>query len=285
MQRSKRSAQFRQIILAIFFAVLGFLINPVIENQTDDLITSENLTIILFIVFGLFTFISAILWSFAYLETSNIGYDLEKISQKIGKDAQLVPYKEAYIKLIQWMEDVEEEVVVLTFTNPGKHWTEDKESPRRKSPERKAWFKAAERVIKSDNISYKRILQLDLDKDTGRPDITEEELMSGYQYLRQEELNHIQSKLLCEISNRNSEKAQLFFSRIYFQNTFVLVDKKKLFMNFHVLNPETGKIDSPFVLIAEDSSGQKFEELRRAYNNVINRSISIFDCSKFSDSD
>lgn len=278
LQRNNALVRF---LAGLFIFLLGFIASPALSLLLQDTITAENIILTLFILFGFFTFVTIFLSREAQQNTQLIADELQNLSFIFGQKARFVPYAEAYSKLTEWSENATEEVLILTYNN-AERWSANPKSERMASSERKKWFNKAYEIIKDKDIVFQRIVQIDLAYDANSKDCTIEEITEGLSNFRQDELNRKMALKLYEAEKINPDKI-FMVSRVYFQNTFVLIDQRYLFMNLDFRSVQTTQLESPYVLLVEDEAVQIFKELRNRFGAIRNRSQPILDKAMLED--
>lgn len=251
------------ITLVILSTIFGIFAGPVVESIAPPLFSSDNVPNVVFIITTIcmiiLTVYSGNLWKSTQNTSQHIASEIQKISQVLGKEARLAPYREAYRIGAEWISNAKKEIRIVTFYEfDWDNFVDNYDPDRLSSPERTVWFDALYEAIRrtqSTDLRFVRIVQIPAGQ-------------SFLKALEHDALFHRDCKLLVEIGKKHPESASLRLSDIYISNTFVLIDGTHLYLEFDIQDPDTHLFSAPFVLLATDSSGKNFKDLLRLHQRL-----------------
>ncbi len=261
----------RDALIFVLLTLFGLFFQPVLELIAPPLFSPQNLPSIAFIIAAIFSVISVSLWRASQKSTQLIAERLDYIAGELGQDANLVPYDAAYRQLTEWANSAQEDIRILTYYPRPPKTSEiyDFHSPRMRSSERAKWFEAANRAIErteTTKLRFIRVIQVSNGKMETDP--TPQEIKTVIASISSDASNRDQLDQLLRLNVSAADRACLKFSRVYMTNSFVLIDGKHLFMDIDIWDPNDSEFKTPFVLMASDTTGKRFEELRRRHERI-----------------
>jgi hypothetical protein len=256
-------------------AILGFFANPLLELRTGQILSAENMAIALFFIFGAFTIVAAIHYGHILRLNSSVAATSQDILKLLGQDAQLLPFDDAYRQLAKWADEAQDEILLLTnyFEKPHSS-VSSLAKDRQASPARVEWFDAAERAIQravdGDSLRFFRMLQVDT---KGRP--SDQDISWLCEKLRAEPQQLRLSESLLDRTSSASDQVLFKVGSIKVPHTFLLIDKKYLWMNLDSWDTDEGTFNSRLVLIAKDDTGRQFRTLRELFFRICHSNDSV----------
>lgn len=263
----KNTDLIQRILFSFFLTVAGIFVQPLIELIEPDLFTETNLFISAFFIVLLGSVLNISFWTMLATENQSIKTSVDKILHEVQQHAELVARDQAYLTLAEWAKTAKQDVRILTYYDWGnaKNGILMFDEKLRLGDARKEWYAATEAAIRRSQdttLKFVRIIQISTKKDMP----SKSEISSLVKDLMQDDLQTRATKQLIELGKSQISQSSLRVSRVYTPQTFVLVDGVKLFIAFDVMMNHADQIyTSPFALIAEDSTGEKFQKLREMH--------------------
>lgn len=178
-------------------------------------------------------------------------YIFSLVEKVIARQADLIPRDVVYREMAQALDAASSHVSVVTLL------AVDWESGKRNfgpaltdTPYRSEFYEAIKRTISREGIVYERIWQVPRDKAALALDA-----------LFTDPLHKEEFDLIASLRRTNPHLAKFMLAPILTTASFVLIDGKKLFFNFDIMDEETGRLESPYMLFVKDASGVVFEPL------------------------
>lgn len=246
------------IIPAVTFA-LGILGGPIWETVSKPLVSINNLPITIFIVMVVVLGLAITLWTNAQQKFDATEKQITFISRAIGQKAQVIPYNFGYEELEQRIKNAHREVLILS--NYVFDWKNMRHgySERINSPSRRAMYETEKDKLKTEmdsgNFKYSLVIQI----PKGH---TLSEILPGDPIYR----SYIED--LVKYGKTNPQYASVRAADVIFSNSFVIVDRAFVYIEFSVRDPETGNYQGPFVMTIDDPNSEMVTELLRVHQRV-----------------
>ena len=229
------SSKWRDAIFSGLSVIIGILVGPVLEQLFPSLFTEPNLIYLAFAVIVLvFVTTSPLVLSMwkntnQQIEVANAHFKI--VSDALGQKARIVSAREGYAATHEWLRNAEKEVLILS--NYVFDWENSKpvfDSETLKSPERETLSsliqeKILERQANNKPFKFCRIVQIPENHSIN-------EIFPYDDYYRKT------SQFIVNISKSNPELASLRTVEPLFTNTFVIVDRKYLYIEFNAYTPD-----------------------------------------------
>lgn len=259
------ASRWRETLLAGMSALLGVFTGPIIEQFASPIFQPPYLPVITFILiaalFLVSTTLSLTMWRATNEQIASIEHHANKLADSIGQRIQILPYAKGYKALQKWTEAARNEILILS--NYVFDWENDRpiyDTNRLQSPERKAAYMATETKLRSEkkkgrSFKFVRIVQIP----------------KGYRLeavFPHDPLYYEACKFLAELGNAEPEFASLRTSEVVFHNSFVIIDKTFLYMEFEIRKPDTNQTFAPFVMIVEDPNAEIVQTMRKLHQRI-----------------
>lgn len=243
------SSKWRDAIFSGLSVVIGIIIGPVLEKLFPSLFTEPNLIYVTFVVIVLVV-VSTLplilsMWKSTNQQIESVSTYSKIIADSLGQKARLVPAREGYKEIHKWIKNAEKEILILS--DYVFDWENSKpvfDLAILDSPERKALYsimqeKIAEKQENNDQFKFCRIVQVPKNHSIN-------EILPHDEYYRES------SRFIVGVSKSNPELASLRTVEPLFTNTFTIVDRKHLYIEFNAFTPDVTKAFTPFVLLIDD---------------------------------
>lgn len=267
----KRSVQAVQVIVAVLSALIGFLVQPLIEYLGAGYITSpEKLIVVVSFISGVILILSLI--GFALLFNDNhrtqkeILAHTEDIVKRVGVTARLLTYgpdgeyPSSLEVLSSLVTAAQKEIIVLDYLP----WAGTPDLQADMSKELQNWYTCLEEASKR-GVVYKRIVQL---KD-GATNSLEKSIINNQAMVR-----HF-GRMLKMQSNESVSKVALKTSRIFLPNiSFIVVDRRYVFWEIPYVDAE-GNFVFDLDLYINDSNGQFINDIVKYFTRIDDRSMIV----------
>lgn len=247
------SSKWRNAILSGVSIVIGLIIGPVLEKLFPSLFAEPNLIYLTFAVIVLiFLTTSPIMlsmWENTNQQVESVSMYSKIIADSLGQKARLVSAREGYKETQTWLKNAEKEILILSdYVFDWENSVPVFDKGILESPERKALYqlmqeKIAEKQTKNEQFKFCRIVQIPKNHSIN-------EIFPHDEYYRES------SKLIVNISKSNPELASLRTVEPLFTNTFTIIDRKHLYIEFNAFTPDVTKAFTPFVLLIEDPKSE-----------------------------
>jgi hypothetical protein len=247
------SSKWREAILSGLSVTIGIIIGPVLEKLFPSLFSDPNLIYVTFAVIVLvFVGTSPLIlsmWKDTNQQIESVNIYTKIIADSLGQKARLIPAKEGYKETQEWLKNAEKEILVLS--NYVFDWENGKpvfDLEILESPERKVLYslmqeKVTEKQANNEQFKFCRIVQIPKNHSI-------DEILPHDEYYRES------SKFIASISKLNPELASLRTAEPLFTNTFTIVDRKHLYIEFNAFTPDVTKAFTPFVLLIDDPKSE-----------------------------
>ena len=267
----KGSVQTVQFIVAILSALVGFLVQPLIENLGEGYITSPDRFVVVVSFISAVIMISSLI-GFALLFNQNFSYQKEILShtedlvKRVGVTARLLTYGpqgqypssfELPSKLIA---SAEKEIIVLDYLP----WPGPPGFQTGISKELQNWYACLEEASKR-GVIYKRIIQL---RD-GATDALDRSIVSNQTMIRHFE------RMVKMHKNESRSHVSLKTSRVFLPNiSFIVIDHRYVFWEIPYLDND-GKFVFDLDLFINDSNGEFVKDIVNYFTRIDDRSTIV----------
>jgi len=265
LKTSFEQSKWRETLIAIMSAILGIFAGPIVEQIASPLFQPSYLAVITFIFMSLLFLISATIslsmWKSTKIQITSTEAYVKELSNAIGQQVHILHNENGYKELTKLIQQSKFEILI--FTNYV--FYENKKKPiyepeRLNSPERQKIYdvtikKLSDEKKQSKNFRFVRIIQLPEGRtlqETSEYDITF--------------FNSCQ--VLAELSRSKPEFASLRTSDIGFQNTFVIIDKRFLYIEFEISKPTQQSAFIPYVMLVEDPNSEIVNEMIKIFHRI-----------------
>ena len=268
MIKLKKKHHFIQALISVTVFLLGILTGPILEQRVTPFISSENLSVIIFLLLILVLGTSITLWGLSQSKVSDIENHLNKLSGAIGNQVRILPYAIAYQELIEKIENAHSEIRILTqYVFDWENVKPIYDAERLNHPVRKKVYKTLNTKIQeksnSSDFEFVRIIEI----PTGH---SLEEIFPHDEVYREHCL------FVSQIAGgTRPEFARVRVSDVFFDRTFAIIDQEFLYMEFEIRDPKTGEYSAPFSLIVEDQDSNVIGELQKLHQRI-DASSSLF---------
>lgn len=255
------------VVTLLVGGYLGHLLPPLVDDPLNP--ASRPLWLLtaacLLLVIGIFGFIAVVgrhkaESSVAVEEITRQVSEMEKsnstifslVERTVARQADLIPRDVIYQEMAQAFNDAESQISVVTVLSLDPATGERNFGPAlRDTAHRKEFYDAIKRAIEREDVVYERIWQ-----------VKREEADQALAKLFTDPLNKDEFDTIESYRRTNPHLAKFMMAPLLTTASFILIDGKKLFFNFDILDEETGQLESPFMLFVKDASGNVFEPLR-----------------------
>jgi hypothetical protein len=258
-------SKWRETLIAIVSAFLGVFAGPIVEQIASPLFQPSYLAVITFIFISLLfliaTTLSLSMWKTTVGQITSTEAYVRKLSDSVGQKVHIVRYSEGYKELARLVQQAKSEVLIFTnYVFLGSDQKPIYEPERLNSSERQTVYDVTIAKLKNEknqnkNFRFVRIIQLSEGQtlqDTSKYDPT----------------FFNSCKFLTEMSCSKPEFASLRISNIGFQNTFVVIDKKFLYIEFEISKPTQQTSFIPYVMFVEDPNSEIVREMIKLYQRI-----------------
>ena len=251
-----RSMQWLQTLTAIVMFVLGVFIGPLLEMQIGPLLNSTTVIVLVTICFGAIV----VIWNSVHHQVSALERYTQVLAKSVGYSVQMLPYAQAFIELKDKVRNAQTEILV--FSKYVFDWENGKpiyDPVRLESPQRHAAYAEIQAKLKQmrskGGFRLARIVQV--------PEGHHLQEVFPFDTAYKQHC-----EFLYEISRVEPEFASLRVTDVVFENTFAIVDRSFLYMEFDIRNPETGDVQSPFALIIDNPDSQIVSDLVKLHQRT-----------------
>ena len=173
------------------------------------------------------------------------------VEQTVSRQADLIPRSKIYKEMAEAFNEASSEISVITLLSVDGSGKRNFSPAITGTPHREEFYDAIKRAIARDDIAYERVWQV-------RKNMAENAL----EILFTDPLHKEEYDLIQQCRKANPHLAKFMLAPTLTTASFILIDGKKLFFNFDILNQETRELESPYMLFIKDSSGKVFEPLK-----------------------
>lgn len=257
------SSHWREALLAVISAIIGIFSDDLIKEIAPPLFDKPNLPYVAFALIAAI-FLATASYSMAMWRTTNrqiasIETYTGTLANTIGQRIQVLPYTKGFKELQKRIQSAKSEILVLS--NYVFDWENKQpiyDTVTMQSSERKAVFAATQSKLqreKRKGFRYVRIVQI--------PKGHRLEEALPYDPIYQEDC-----KFLADTSKSEPEFASLRLSEIIFQNTFCIIDRSFLYLEFDTRKTDTNQTFLPFVMIVEDPNSEVIHDLVKLHQRI-----------------
>jgi len=251
--------------LTVMATILGVFIGPFIEQVFPPLFDPKNLPYIAFgVIVALFLVGSTLKLSLAantYKRISVLERECASIIRTLGPRIRIVPYDEAVAEYQKRAAEAQFEILVLSNY---KRFDWDKKQPvnfddsfATQSPRRQENYKSTQAKLlkeKGNQFRFVKIVQI--------PDGHKlEEVFPGDPFYQDD------CKFIVELSNEDPKFANLRVSEIFFQNTFCIIDRSFLYLEFDIRSFMKKNV-KPFVMLVDDRNSKFTKEFVAVFEGI-----------------
>ncbi len=259
------SNKWRDAIFSGLSVVIGIIIGPVLEKLCPSLFTEPNLIYLTFVIVALvFLGTSPLMlsmWKNTNQQVESLNTYSKIIADSLGQKVRLVPAREGYKEIYEWLKNAEREVLILS--NYVFDWENSKpvfdlkilESPERKSLYSLIEKKIAAKQANNEQFKFCRIVQIPKNHSIN-------EIFPHDDYYFES------SKYIVGISKSNPELASLRTVEPLFTNTFTIIDRTHLYIEFNAFTPDITKAFTPFVLLIDDPKSEIVSSMISLYQRI-----------------
>jgi hypothetical protein len=267
----KKSLQTVQIIIAIGFGLLGFLVPLILDHFGAGFITShDRFVVVVSVVSGVILISSLIgftvLFSDNFRTQKEILSHTEDLVKRVGVTARLLTYgpEGEYPSSLELVSSLvaaaEKEIVVLDYLP----WAGDPDLQADMSKELQNWYTCLENASKR-GVIYKRIVQLQdgATNTLARPIINNQAMIRHFQ------------RMLKLQSNESLSRVSLKTSRVFLPGiSFIVIDRRYVFWEIPYLDGD-GKFVFDLDLFFNDANGQFVNDITKYFTRIDDRSTFV----------
>lgn len=267
-----RTSTWREGLLAAFSAILGILAGPIFETTVQPWFSPQNLPFatysVVSILFLVGTAYSLAMWRATYKQIMNVANSTRILAEATGRKVQILSLEYRYIELQKRVQNSSFEIIMLT--NYMYDWDKQKQgydTNRVQSLKRKAYYETLHtklNLAKGSGFRFVKIIQVPEGHKLA-------ELFPHDRILKED------CEFLASISALEPEFASLRTSDVISQLTFTMFDRSSVVMYIEIRNPETGQVDSPFVIIIDDPNSESIQTFLKIFQRVEAKSKLIID--------
>ncbi len=251
-----RAIPWLQTAISIVVFVLGIFIGPLLEMQVSPIINATTVFILITISLGAIIAI----WNHTRQQISTLEQYTKVLAKSVGYSVQMLPYAQAYTELKNKVRDAQTEILV--FSKYVFDWENGKpiyDRARLESPQRRAVYAEVQAKLRQmrgkGNFRLVRIVQVPKGHH----------LREIFPY---DNVYKQHCEFLGEISRDQPEFASLRTSDVVFENTFAIIDRTFLYMEFDIRNPDTSEVHSPFALIIDNPDSEIVQDLVKLHQRI-----------------
>ena len=259
------------ILIPIITGLLGVFADDLVQRLVPGPFTPENLpfaaaaiSIVLFVfAMGISITLSTADRRDVFNKLATIDRSLSRIGEAVGPLVRVLPYKEASNLLMERIQAAECEVLVLSNYNrfdwdSGKPKEVDQIRANNNSERAKNYKKTQSKLRQMrerEDFRFTKIIQI--------PDVQRLE-----EALCHDPVYAADCQFIIESGRHAPERVSLRVAEVIFQNTFVIVDRSFLYLEFDVHDHVDGLNVAPFVMIVEDSENKIVTNLRTLFQRI-----------------
>lgn len=167
--------------------------------------------------------------------------------------ARIIPREMIYPEMAKCIREAKEEVAVVTYfmydwSGRKRTFTPDEE----KLMGRDDFYDAITECIERPNVEYVRIWQVPTEKKA-----------EALEVIMESNPNHKKEiKKIQKISKNKPDQARLVIADQHTTASFILVDKRNLFINIDFYDHKKNVWYSPYMIFIKDTTGKSFQELK-----------------------
>lgn len=199
------------------------------------------------------------MWRATNHQITSIEAHTGTLANAVGQRIQLLPYTKGFKELQRRIQSAKSEILVLSnYIFDWENGNPIYDPTTMQSSERKAVFAATQAKLKRENrkgFRYVKVVQVP------KGHRLEEALV--YDPIYGEDC-----KFLADISKSEPEFASIRLSEIIFQNTFCIIDRAFLYMEFDTRKTDNNQTFLPFVMIVEDPNSKIIFDLAKLHQRI-----------------
>jgi len=253
------------VLLAIIAAIVGVFIGPVLENIAPPLFSERNLLYISFVVIAAMFLASNVvmqlLVSRNQKQIKELAEHTSALARTVGPRIRIRPYDEASRELRRRTQAADFEILVLS--NYKRYdWAKNQpvefdpsyatDSSRRKEHYQESQAKLSHE--KGSQFRFVKIVQI----PEGR------ELSKVFPH---DPLYEQDCRFIVGLSNEDPRFANLRVSEVFFQNTFCVIDRSFLYLEFDIRSFLKKHI-KPFVMTVDDRDSLVLNDLVHLFDRI-----------------
>lgn len=239
-------------LISLVTGLLGIFAGPILETRVKPLVSTDNIPITIFVLVTIVFITSILMWDNIRQQVTRMTNHTGLLARSVGHQVRILSIDDSYRVLLQRVKSAKE---VLIFSNYAFDWDNGRplyapsilENTSRKTSYSFVW-KKLEREKGKRNFRYIRIVQVPRGHNI-------EEIFPHDPIFKKE------CEILSALGKEEPEFASLRISETLFKNTFVLVDRGLLHIEYEIDNPETGEIRRPFAILVEDPDSIIIQDL------------------------
>lgn len=247
-------------MVPIVTLLLGVFFGPALEKVASPWFSSANLPYVLFLISAVMYLIVSTLIMSSYADIRSSMFRLET---RLGPVVRVVPYDEAKLLLEKRTLEARDEILVLS--NYKRYdW-------QRRAP---VALPGARSTASEARAKAYRLTQQKLRDSAGMPDFKFCKIVQVpagnalTEALAHDPAYADDCRVIVDIGAPNPQRVALRTSTVEFQNTFVIIDKRFLYLEFDQSHPTNGHRMRPFVMLIEDDQATLVNELRELYRRI-----------------
>lgn len=266
LTKARKRIPFTTILVGIISGIFGIFVSPIIELATQPFFSYDNMPAAIFILVTLVFLTLVVIWENMRLDWKNTTFDIsylnrevQKVSELAGQSVSILNYGDG-LRAIRERAKLANEALLYTGYiydwNTGKPLQED------------SIFNHPERI---KNLEYAlERFDMGLKTNTGR-------------YIRVVSVpkgNKIESLFECDaplkkeceylgkVALTQPERGSVRVTDCVFQNSFIILDRTFLHLDFNILDSGSDVFSSSFSLVINDPDSKLVQELVRLHERL-----------------
>lgn len=241
------------LVTAVTAAVAGAAVSELVHavgNWRYWLFVATSV-IALVVAFSTFAFVRHItsLTRDAYEAMTDVTAD---VAAAVAHQAHLIPRDAIYPEMAESIRNAQFQVAVITYFMYD--WTRRNRTflkPGHEPPGRDEFYGAIYECIEKRGVEYVRVWQVPPDHIDDAPSV-----------ICEEDFHRKERDLIAKIGEEHPELARWIVAEQHTTASFVLVDKRTLFMNIDFYDPHAAIWRSPYMLLIKDAAAEAFADLQ-----------------------
>lgn len=256
---SLRSIPALNLLVLVITGLVGIFGQSILERLAPPLFQPANTPYIVFVLTCAMYLVSITIWRYTLQQVASTTDHIGVLAKAVGHRVQVVSDVEGYRQLEKRIRNAKSEILILT--NYAFDWENGKpvyDPDRMQIHERRGTYSAIHRKLQREKRSgfrFVRIVQI--------PEGHRLEEVLPFDDIYREEC-----ELLAALTATEPEFASLRVSEPVFQNTFCLIDRSFVYLEFDVSRSDPGQLFTPFVMMIEDPNSEAIQELLKLHQRI-----------------
>jgi len=183
----------------------------------------------------------------------DLNREIQRLTEEcVRRQAELIPRDEIYRFMANCFREAKSEVTLITYLMVDPKTRERTFLPNvDNTPNRAEFYEAVYEAIKNRAIQYVRVWM-----------VPHDQIAEAREIIASDEYQKKECELIDQISKTRPDRARLIITDHLTTASFILIDRKHLFLNIDFYDSETKMWHSPYMLFVKDATGDSFKEFQ-----------------------